>query len=132
MKKTTEIIFQNNLLIERRDINVYHRSSRGIHFISRGSSVKVPLQTVNEKDFINLSVAVGPGYMERQNVVDLPSWINYEFQSEGKFAAVRSGGRTLLKIPAGLPEWKLKLTLSASHLLPAEDRVVISDDQEVA
>jgi hypothetical protein len=130
MEKTTNIQFENNLVIEKRDMNVYHNSRRGIYFISHGSSVKIPLRTVNEKDFINLSVAVGPGYMERQNVIDLPSWLNYEFQSEGKFAAVRSEDRTLLKIPAGLPEWKLKLTLPASHVKPSEGRVTISDNHD--
>jgi hypothetical protein len=131
MAKKTDIIFENNLLIEKRDLNVYHRKSKGIHFISRGSTVMVPLQTANDDDFVYLSVAVGPGYMERQNIVDLPSCLNYEFQSEGKFAAIRTGDRTLLKIPAGLPEWKLKLTLSASNLRQSCDRVIISDRQDV-
>ena len=130
MAEKTDIIFENNLLIEKRDLNVYHRKSKGVHFISRGSSVSVPLHAASENDFINLSVAVGPGYMERQNIVDLPSWLNYEFQSEGKFAAIRTGDRTLLKIPAGLPEWKLKLTLSASNLRQDRDRVIISDHKE--
>lgn len=131
MEHTTDIIFENNLVAENRNINVYHGDSRGTHFLGLGGSVKVPLRTVKEKDFINLSVAVGPGYMERRNVIDLPSWLNYEFLSEGKFAAVHSENRTLLKIPAGFPEWKLKLTLSASHGRPAQDRVVISDDREI-
>lgn len=130
MEKTTNIQFENNLVIEKRDMNVYHSSRRSIHFISHGSSVKIPLRTIEENDFISLSVAVGPGYMERPNVIDLPSWLNYEFQSEGKFAAVRSEDRTLLKIPAGLPEWKLKLTLPTSHVKPCEGRVTISDNHD--
>lgn len=131
MKKTTHIHFENNLLVEKRNMNVYHRGSRGTHFISHGSSVEIPLRTIDESDYINLSVAVGPGFMERRNIVDLPSWINYEFTSERQFSAIRSGDRILLKISAGLPEWKLKLTLPASHLKPSKDRVTISDDHEV-
>jgi hypothetical protein len=129
MKHSIGIHFENNLVIERRDITVYHHHNKGTHLISHGSSIHIPLETEKEKDYIYLSVAVGPGYMERQNIVDLPTWINYEFISEGKFAAIRSEHRTLLKIPAGLPEWKLKLTLPASHCKPLEGRIIVSDDQ---
>lgn len=128
MGKTTEILLENNLLIERRDMNVYHRQNRAIHLISCGSSVVIPLCTINQKDYIHLSVAVGPGYMERQNIVYLPTWINFEFLSEGKFAAFHTQHHLLLKIPAGLPEWKLKLTLPVSHRQPSLGRVIISDD----
>jgi hypothetical protein len=130
MKKTIDILFENKLVNEKRDMNVYHRGTRGTHFISHGGSVTISLQTLNKEDYINLSVATGPGYMERRNIVDLPSWLNYEFLSEGKFGANHSGNRTLLKIPAGLPEWKLKLTLPAAHLNPSASRVTISDDQD--
>jgi len=128
MKKAARIQFENNLLIEKRDMNVYHRGSRGTHFISHGSSVEIPLRTVEENDYITLSVAVGPGFMERSSIVDLPSWLDYEFRSERHFSAAQSGDRILLKIPAGLPEWKLKLTLSTSQDKPSKDRVTISDD----
>lgn len=130
MKKAARIQFENNLLIEKRDMNVYHRGSRGTHFISHGSSVEIPLRTVDEEDYINLSVAVGPGFMERSSIVDLPSWLDYEFRSERQFSSSRSGDRILLKISAGLPEWKLKLTLPASHVKPSKDRVIISDDHD--
>jgi hypothetical protein len=130
MKKAANIHFENNMLIEKRGMNVYHGIERGAHFISHGSSVKVQLRTIEENDFISLSIVVGPGYMERPNVIDLPSWINYEFQADRKFSAIRSDDRIHLKIPAGLPEWKLKLTLPASHVKPSEGRVTISDDRE--
>lgn len=114
----------------RRDLNIYHRCSRGTHLISCGSTVKIPLRTVNEEDYVNLSVAVGPGYMERQSVIDLPSWLNYEVLSEGRIAACNNGDRTRLTFPAGLPEWALKLSLSNSHRESGEGRVVICDNDE--
>ncbi len=130
MKKTINLHFENNLLIEKRNMNVYHGIDRATHFISHGSFVKIPLRTVDENDYINLSVAVGPGFMERSSFVDLPSWLNYEFRSEREFSAIQSGGRILLKTSAGLPEWKLKLTLPASPANPSENRVTISDDHD--
>jgi len=129
MINKTHIQFCNNLIIEKRDMNVYHHNDKSIHLISHGNSIKIPLQSTNQKDYIHLSVAVGPGYMERENIVDLPSWLNYEFLSEGRFAAYRSDHRTLLKIPAGLPEWKLKLTLSQLPGKSAQGRVTISDNE---
>ncbi len=137
MNKATDIQLENNLFIEKRDMNVYHRKDRVIHLISCGSSVIVPLQTINERDYIHLSVAVGPGYMERQNIVYLPTWINFEFLSEGKFAAIHTENLILLKIPAGLPEWKLKLTLPQCHGMchrksskSLVERVIISDEED--
>lgn len=128
MKKTTRIHFENNLLIEKRNMNVYHGLSKGTHFISHGSSVEIQLRTMDEDDYINLSVAVGPGFMERSSIVDLPSWLNYEFRTYKDFSAIQSGGRVRLKISAGLPEWQLILKLPASSVSPSEGRVIISDD----
>jgi len=127
MERTIDIHFENKLLMGKRDLNIYHRKNRGTHLISYGSAVNIPLGTVNEEDYINLSVAVGPGYMERESVVELPSWINYEVLSEGRFAASHTGNRTCLKFPAGLPEWTLKLSLSVLCRESSEGRVVISD-----
>lgn len=98
--------------------------------ISYGSSVRIPLQTIVQNDYINLSVAVGSGFMERQSIVELPSWLNYEFLSEGKFAASNAGDRIILKIPAGRPEWKLKLTLPSINHRPGEGLVIISDESD--
>lgn len=130
MENTIEIKFDNKLLIEKRDLNIYHRKNKGTHLISYGSSVKIPLQIMSEGDYVNLSVAVGPGYMERQNTVELPYWLNYEVLSEGRIGATHTGGRIRLKFPAGLPEWTLKLSLSKSHNEHSEGRVVISDENE--
>lgn len=128
MIKTTEIYFENNLLFEKRDMNVYHYKDKAIHLISCGSFVKINLQTIKESDYIHLSVAIGPGYMERQNIIYLPKWLNFEFLSEGKFAAMHTEHLILLKIPSGLPEWKLKLMLPVLHRKPLSGRVLISDE----
>lgn len=127
MKQTINIIIENKLLLEKRGLNVYHRADRGIHLISGGSSYTVSLNPRDETDYINLSVAIGPGYMEQSNVIDLPSWLNYEFLSEGKLVVKHDGGRNRLTIPAGLPEWKLKLTLPASPIDTHQGRVIVSE-----
>jgi hypothetical protein len=130
MEDKTDILIENNLVVEKRDLNVYHRADRGVHLIGSGSSCLLSLRTFHTQDYITLSVAIGPGYMERKNVIDLPSWLNYEFLSEGRFAVRHSGNRTFLAFPAGLPEWKLKLSLSPSQRNLSACRVTVSDDNQ--
>ncbi len=130
MERKIELKFENKLLTGKRDLNIYHRDHRGTHLISCGSTVSIPLKTISEEDYINLSVAVGPGYMEHQSVVDLPSWLDYEVLSEGRFGASRCGDRTRLKFPAGLPEWTLKITLSTCQCGVFSERVIINDGNE--
>lgn len=127
MSKTTDIIIENNLVEEKRGLNVYHRQDRSIHLIGCGNAYTVSLIPLDGNDYIHLSVAVGSGIMEQHNVIDLPSWLNYEFLSEGRFAVRHDSGRTCLNIPAGLPEWKLKLSLPQCRLHQEQGRVTVSE-----
>ena len=129
MMKKINITIENKLIIEKRGMNVYHHSTKGVHLIDYNRSVTVPLQSVIKNDYLYISLVCGPGKLERQNVVDMPAWMNYEFLSEGKFSAIHQDDRIILTVPAGLPEWKLKLTRPASQSKSCADRVTIRDDQ---
>jgi hypothetical protein len=128
MPKEIKITVENRLIIEKRAMNVYHHATRSAHMISHNSSVTLPLQSIIEHDYLHISIVSGPGDLERRSVVNLPSWIDFEFLSDGNFAFSHSGKRTLLKISPGLPSWQLKLTRSSSQHWQSTDRVTISDE----
>jgi len=122
------ITIENKLIIERRDINVYHHSTCSAHLISSNSLIALPLTTIETNDYLYFSVVSGPGSMEHQSVVNLPSWLNFEFLSEGKLTVQHADERILLRIPPGLPVWQLKLTLSPSGKSKAADGVYIYEE----
>jgi hypothetical protein len=130
MTKEIKIIIENRLILEKRAMNVYHHATRSSHMIGHNSSVTLPLQTVIEHDYLHISIVTGPGNMERKSIANLPSWVDFDFLSEGNVSISHSGKRILLKIPPGLPGWQLKLTRSTSQNWNSIDRVIISDEQQ--
>ncbi len=130
MAKHTKITIENRLVTGKRDMNIYHHSTRSAHMISFDSSITLPFRPVIEKDYLHISIAGGPGRLEGDCVVNLPSWIDFEFLSGGDVTVAHSGNRICVKIPPGLPIWQLKLTrsLSPPGKHPA-DRVTIGDEQ---
>jgi hypothetical protein len=123
-----EITVINKLTAEKRDLNVYHHFTRSAYMISHNSSIVVPLRTVAEGDYLHISIVSGPGNLEKDCLIDLPSWADFKFFSQGNLTVTHTGGCTLLEIPPGPPVWQLKITRPAS-LLPAltPDRVTIGD-----
>ena len=131
MMKEINVTIENKFLMEKRDLNVYHHSTGSAHMISHNSSITVPLKPVMEDDYVDISVVVGPGYLGNKSVVNMPSWVDFEFTSGDRGSIIRSGDRTLLKIPAGLPTWQLRMTRPDS--LPVggpSDRVIVGDDPQ--
>ena len=129
MTKEININIENRLVMEKRDINVYHYSTRSAHLISFDSSITLPLRPAIEDDYLHISIVNGPGHLERKYVLNIPSWADFEFSSRGDVTVVHSGYRTLVKIPPGLPMWQLRLTRSLSfHIGWFPDRVTIGDD----
>ena len=127
-----EITVQNKLVAEKRDLNVYHHSARSANMISHSSSITLALRTVEGDDYLHLSVVSGPGRLRKDCVIDLPSWVDFEFSSVENGAIIHSGNRTLLKIPPGPPAWQLKITRApGSANLPAEDYLIIGDSENV-
>ena len=130
MAKEINITIENKLVMEKRDMNVYHHSTRSAHLISHGSSIILPLKSVIEDDYLHISIVSGPGRLEGNCVVNLPSWVDFELSSAGDATTAHLGDRTLLKIPPGLPKWQLRMKKSLSSLLDQpSDRVTIGDDQ---
>jgi hypothetical protein len=114
MAKEIDITIENKLITEKRDINVFHHSTRSAHIISHQSSITLPLRSAGdgEDDYLLISVVKGPGYLWMDCVINLPSWANFDFSLEGKLNVTHStdAGRTVLKIPPGPPTWELKIT----------------------
>jgi hypothetical protein len=110
-------------------LRVYHHASKSAHMICFESSITLPLKTVIENDYLHISIVSGPGRLEGNCVVNLPSWIDFELSSAGDAAITHSGDRTLLKIPPGPPTWQLKMTRSLDSIIDQlSDRVTIGDD----
>ena len=129
MAKEIKITVENRLIIEKRAITVYHYDTGSVHMISHNNSVTLPLQTILKGDYLHISIVSGPGALERESIANLPSWIDFEFLSDGNVAVSHSGGRTLLKIPAGLPGWQLKLKWFPSQHRHSGNHVTVSDEQ---
>lgn len=129
MTKQINITVENKLVIEERDMNVYHHATKSAHMISPDSSITLPLKSVIEDDYLHVSIVSGPGHLKDESIVNLPSWLDFEFSSREDLVVTHSGDRTLLKVPPGPPTWQLRMTRSFSSLMAkAADRVTIGDD----
>lgn len=136
MLKEIDITVKNKLTVGERDIHVFHHSTRSAHIISHNSSITLPLRNSNENDYLYISVVEGPGYLWTACVIGLPSWVDFDFSSEGNLTVIHSGNTktTLLKIPPGPPTWELKITrppglLSIGPLTAIqEESIFISDN----
>jgi hypothetical protein len=129
MSEESDIIVKNKLIREKRDINVYHQATKSAHIISRNSSITLPLRNSEENDYLHISVISGPGNLWKNCLINLPSWAEFEFSSEGKIAVTHSGDRMVLNIPPGPPTWQLKITRpNGLQMLQAPDHVIIGDE----
>jgi hypothetical protein len=132
MAKEINITIENKLVMEKRDMNVYHHSTRSAHLISHASSITLPLKSDIEDDYLHISVVSGPGRLEGNCVVNLPSWVDFELYSAGDATVTHLGERVLLKIPPGPPTWQLKMKRSISSIIDqSTDHITIGDDQLV-
>jgi hypothetical protein len=130
MADDIDITIVNRLVLEERDMNIYHYSTRSAHMISYNSSITLPLKSTLEEDYLHISIVSGPGNLENNSVVNLPSWADFEFSTRGDVTVAHSGERTLLKLPAGFPMWQLRMTRSlSSHIEKKADHVIIGEDQ---
>lgn len=133
MAKEIEIAVENRLITEKRDINVFHHSTRSAHIISHSSSITLPLETVKKGDYLQISAARGPGNLWKHYLISLPSWADFEFYSKGNVTLTHShdSKRTLIKIPPGPPTWELvmKMPIGLSYLGSlTENYVTICDE----
>ena len=130
MAKEINVTIENKLVMEKRDMNIYHHSTRSAHMISHNNSITLPLQTSLEDDYLHISVVSGPGHLTNKSVLNLPAWLDFELSSEGKVIVAHSGDRIYLKIPQGPSTWQLRMTRSITSIInQSADRVTIGDDQ---
>ncbi len=127
MIKGTKITVENKLIAEKRDINIYHHSSRGAHLISYDRSLEIYLKTDIENDYLHISVVSGPGHLKNRSVVNLPSWANFEFFLDGKVTINHANNRILVVIPPGLPEWQVRVIRPYDGDY-GEDHIIIGDE----
>jgi hypothetical protein len=113
MSKKIKVTVENKLVKEKRDIHLYHHSTRSAHIISYNSSIDLPLQTVQKHDYLHIALVKGPGNVWEDCVVHLPILMDFEFKSRGDltFTYQHCGDAQpiVLKIPPGPPLWELKL-----------------------
>ena len=130
MPEGIDITIRNKLITEKRDLNVYHHSTRSAYMISHGNSITIPLGTVEDGDYLHFSIVSGPGSMEKDCWINLPSWCDFTISGLGNGDLTHSGDRTLLKIPPGPPVWQLKIMPPSGDMnIPIEDYIIIAANQ---
>jgi len=129
MPEKLDITVENKLVTEKRDMNIYHHASRSAHMISYNSSITLPLRTVEEGDYLHISIVSGPGNLGKDCLINLPSWADFTFSPGGNITVNHSGERTLLIVPPGPPVWQLKITRPTGPLtVQPPGQVTIGDD----
>ena len=61
MPEGIDITVRNKLITEKRDLNIYHHFDRSAYMISHGRSITIRLGTVQDGDYLHLSIVTGPG-----------------------------------------------------------------------
>jgi hypothetical protein len=130
MPEEITITIKNKLIEEKRDLNVYHHADKGAYMISHNNSINVPLGTDEDGDYLHLSIVSGPGSLEKDCWINMPSWCDFSVSGLGNGDLVHSGSRTMLRIPPGPPVWQLKITRSSGQASsPTDDYVTIGDKE---
>lgn len=133
MPEGIEMTIQNKLNAEKRDLNAYHHGNKSAYMISHGSSITISLGTVEEGDYLHLSIVTRPGNLEQDCWIDIPSWCDFSVSSPGNVVLTHSSDRTLLVIPPGPPICQLKITRPASILdVKKPVHVAIGDSDTVS
>ena len=124
----------NNMLVgQRRDIHIYHHSTRSSHIVSDNSSVVLELQNGTSGDFFYISVVKGPGDLRRPCNIDFPNWMDIQFSSRGDvlISHPKGGERLRFRVPPGPAAWEIKAKIPPhSHVLNrlSEDEITVSED----
>ena len=139
MPEEIEFTVENKLVTEKRDLNVYHHWTQSAHIISHNSAITLPMKTLEKSDYLHISVVKGPGYLEKNCLINVPSWADFNFTSRESVTGISithshdaDGARTVLKIPPGPPAWELKITqptilTSNGQFTKKRDYMIIGD-----
>ncbi len=126
MAKHLDITIENKLLAEERDMNIYHRSTRGAHIVSFDRAVTLALGLAPSGDYVHLSPVMGPGHLQGECIVSMPRCIDFELSAAGDATVSHAGDRIILKIPPGPPKWQIKMTQSRTFPgKQSSDRVIV-------
>lgn len=131
--REVEITVLNKLIKEKRDIHAYLHSSRSGHIISSNSSLKLGIKSMEENDYLHISMQRGPGHQENYCILDLPSFLDFKFSNSGEVVLVHTGERTLLRIPPGPPLWEIKIKPKmrfSCQPLDNQGHITIGDGEE--
>lgn len=118
-----EITIENNLVKEKRSINVFHQASIGSHLISHNGSIILPLHMEETGDYIHISITSGAGHLKNACLLDLPNGLDIEFSGNGKVFLLYKKRRVNIRIPPGPPSWQLKVTRPEESFFPGPDAV---------
>jgi hypothetical protein len=131
MPEGINMTVRNNLVMEKRDMNIYLHATRSAYIISHNNSITVSLGTIEDGDYLHVSIVSGPGNLEKECWINLPSWCDFSISALGNGDITHRGDRTLLRLPPGPPVWQLKITRSSGHVhTPMEDYVIIGDSED--
>lgn len=133
MSEALYMIVNNMLIGQRRDIHIYHHSTRSSHIVSDNSAVVLELHNGISGDFFYISVVKGPGDLNKPCYIDLPNWMDIQFSSRGDVLVSHPNGGDRLKfrIPPGPAGWEIKAKIPPdSHITDrlSEDEITISED----
>lgn len=129
MASVINITIRNRFIFEKRDLNVYHHYEKKAHFIGSSGVVTAALASAQDGDYLHISVVSGPGNLKYRNLINLPSWTDFEFYCEKTVIVSHIRDRIIVKIPEGAPPWQLRLTRSpCASPLRNSDFVTIGDE----
>lgn len=130
MSGVINVKVQNRLVMEKREINVYHHLSGSAHMICHDSHVTLPLKAAAYDDYLFISIVAGPGSLFAKSMLHIPSWADFEFCTDNKKVNIcHSGDRFIINIPPGPPTWNLKLTRSTTTPVTcSSDCIIISGE----
>jgi hypothetical protein len=128
----TKITIQNKLMAEKRDLNIYHHSTRSAYMISRNNSVGIDLDSRENGDYIHISIVSGPGGMEKDCWLNIPAWCFFSFSGMCNGDIFHVNQRFLVRIPPGPPVWQLKISKpAAAHTGETGDSIFIGDFEHI-
>ena len=132
MAETLKIKIVNNLLTEKRTLNVYHHAKGSAHLIGHAGSVTLSLKS-GTGDYLYVSVVKVPGNTGRTSVIDIPPCIDFHFTRSGDMTLARRGEIISLHIPPGVPAWELKITIpdrTDRSSLPRNGKVTVYEREQ--
>ena len=133
MEKTIQndavsIMIKNKLIREKKDLAVYHHASKSAHIVNCNSSIYINLSKRLTTDYLHLTQITGNEQFTADCYLSLPSWLDYTVESDKKLEATQHGGHTVLRLPSGFDQWKIKISTPKNpQLLPPQGYIEIRE-----